>query len=153
MVSTMCWPGRCRGKAVATRWRATGGAGHIRHDERADWLTVILSAGAMLLRALSVEHSLRLRSIRANREVGRLGLVSVAHSPWLDAVAAGSGILGEVSLAAAADDSSGACIVHAPVFAGGSLSGTTMNWRGRTVEYSGDPAKRPLVEVPCVDFV
>ena len=27
-----------------------------------------------------------------------------------------------------------------------------MNWRGRTVEYSGDPAKRLLVEVPCVDF-
>ena len=26
-----------RGKAVATRWRATGGAGHSNHDERADW--------------------------------------------------------------------------------------------------------------------
>jgi hypothetical protein len=26
-----------------------------------------------------------------------------------------------------------------------------MNWRGRTVEYSSDRAKRPLAEVPCVD--
>jgi hypothetical protein len=24
------------------------------------------------------------------------------------------------------------------------MSGTTMNWRGRTVEYSCDPAKRPV---------
>ena len=27
-----------------------------------------------------------------------------------------------------------------------------MNWRGRTVEYSSDPASRPPVEVPCDDF-
>ncbi len=27
-----------------------------------------------------------------------------------------------------------------------------MNWRGRTVEYSGDPAKRPLVEVSFAGF-
>ena len=27
-----------------------------------------------------------------------------------------------------------------------------MNWRGRTVEYSGDPAKRPLVVVSVADF-
>ena len=27
-----------------------------------------------------------------------------------------------------------------------------MNWRGRTVEYSCDPAKRPLVEVSYADF-
>jgi len=37
MVVTMLGSGRCCGKAVAIRWRATGGAGHIRHDERADW--------------------------------------------------------------------------------------------------------------------
>ena len=41
----------------------------------------------------------------------------VAEYPWSDAVAAASGTLGEVSLAVAADDSSGACILHAPVFA------------------------------------
>lgn len=28
-----------------------------------------------------------------------------------------------------------------------------MNWRGRTVEYSSDRAKRPLAEVPCADAV
>ena len=27
-----------------------------------------------------------------------------------------------------------------------------MNWRGRTVEYSSDPANHPLVEVSCVDI-
>jgi hypothetical protein len=37
MVSTMHGPGRSCGKAVATRWRATGGAGHKCHNERADW--------------------------------------------------------------------------------------------------------------------
>ena len=26
-----------------------------------------------------------------------------------------------------------------------------MNWRGRTVEYSSDPANRPLVEAPGAD--
>jgi len=28
-----------------------------------------------------------------------------------------------------------------------------MNWRGRTVEYSSDPANRPLDEVSRVDFL
>ncbi len=28
-----------------------------------------------------------------------------------------------------------------------------MNWRGRTVEYSSDRAKRPLAEVPCANAV
>ena len=86
-------PGRCRGKAVAARWRATGGAGHIRHNERADW------------RFSPIERS------------GGWSDALVAVHPWQDAVAVASGISGEVSLAVAAGDPIGACILHAPVFA------------------------------------
>jgi len=89
----MLRPGRHCGKAVAIRWRATGGAGHKCHNERADWPFV------------------------ADREVGRLGRCSGRHILWLEAVAAASGISGEVSLAVAADDLSGACaLLHTPIF-------------------------------------
>jgi hypothetical protein len=88
----------------------------------------------------------------ANREVGWLRRCFSCRFPWLDAVAAASGISEEVSFAVAADDSSGACILHAPVFLEVDLGGTTMNWRGRTVEYSSDSAKHTLLEVPCADL-
>jgi hypothetical protein len=83
--------GRCRGKAVAVRWRATGGAGH--------------NATTKGLTGLS-----------AGRKVGRLGRCPGRQNPWLDAVAAVGGISGEVSLAVAADDEVGTCILHVPVF-------------------------------------
>lgn len=79
-------PGRCprqgsRGPLACYGWcRAQS------HNERADWPFV------------------------ADREVGRLGCCSSRRDPWLDAVAAACGISGEVSLAVAADDSSGTCV-------------------------------------------
>jgi hypothetical protein len=88
-----------------------------------------------------------------------------------------AGISGEVPLAVAADDTSGACSARAGLLESDAKtigeavdhkrgrhwrwlgpgswdvfgSGTTMNWRGRTVEYSSDPARHPLVEVPGND--
>ena len=47
---------------------------------------------------------------------GGWGVAPVARNPWQDAVAAASGISGEVSFAVAADDLCGACMLHAPVF-------------------------------------
>ena len=76
----------------------------------------------------------------ADREVGRRECDPVAHDPWQEAVAAARGVSEEVSLAVATDDLQGVCLRHTPVFLEVDRSGTTMNWRGRTVEYSGDRA-------------
>jgi hypothetical protein len=46
MVKTCVSLGGVRGKAVAARWRATGGAGHKCHNERADWPKKISDADA-----------------------------------------------------------------------------------------------------------
>ena len=76
-----------------------------------------------------------------------------AHDPWQEAVAAARGVSEEVSLAVPTDDLQGVCLRHTPVFLEVDRSGTPMNLRGRTVEYSGDRAACPLVEVSCVDIV
>lgn len=120
VVRTACEPGRCRGKAVAARWRVTGGAGH---ETTTKGLT-----GHFLLPILTRIGNLRHGPWKVNlggsgsngRSEGcAAGEFPSRVNPWLDAVAAASGISGEVSFAAAADGECGACKLHAAGFLGG----------------------------------
>ena len=62
------------------------------------------------------KSTLAVAGAMAGRKVGRLGGYPSRQNPWQDAVAVAGGISGEVSFAAVADESSGARIMHAPVF-------------------------------------
>ena len=104
MVRTTCEPGRCRGKAVAARWRAY----------RWCWAQTTTKGltGHFLLPILTRIGNLRHGPWKVNlggsgsngRSEGRAaGGCPSRQNPWQDAVAATSGISGEVSFAAAAD--------------------------------------------------
>ena len=135
MVSTMCRPGRCprqgsRGPLACYGWCRA-------HSE--GW-----GGGKATTKGLTGHW--------ANREVGRLGRCFSRH---VSVVGCGCGRKRHLGRGVACGSGRRFkwCVHRARAgFSGGCLSGTTMNWRGRTVEYSGDPAKRPLVEVSCADF-
>jgi len=146
-------PGGVRGKAVAARWRVTGGAGHFLEFGQRD-LVVRAGNGCMRVCVASAQES---RNERADWPLSQSrGRVAGAllQLPF-SVVGCGCGCTWHLGRGVACSGGRRFewCVHPAHTgFSGGSLSGTTMNWRGRTVEYSSDPAKRPLVEVPCVDF-
>jgi|GEM_PF-5895725 len=137
MATTMLGPGRHSGKAVANRWRATGGAGHKCYDERADW-PLGRSRGRAARALPQSPFSVAGCGGGRKRRLGR-------------GVACGGGRRCEWCVPAARAG-----------FSGGSWSGTTMNWRGRTVEYSRDvrqpsrlarlPAWAPTVRLTNADW-
>lgn len=132
MAKAMCVLGRCRGKAVAARWRVPGGAEHFLdvdrglHEMRSETAAVVYSLHRFkkaTTKGLTGHYSIPILTriatvagLMADWKVGRLGRCPGRQNLWLDAVAVARGISGEVSLAVAAGDLNGACILHAPVF-------------------------------------
>ena len=111
--------GGVRGKAVAARWRATGGAGHKCHNERADWRKKISDADANWQTTTFEPWNV---DLVGSGMIGRLEGQAAGELPQSPKSVVGCGSGRQWASREScpwrrrADDLCGACILHAKVF-------------------------------------